>query len=177
MPLEERDKLPAGLAAAVEAAAGARIAAVERRGAGGASREGAELTLRYPDGRTIRCFMNYDVEKAGFGSDADFLREAAVLRALSGPLAHSGVRTARFGVAIPSSRALIGEFVEGEVDFNKLTNASERSAVARDFMGQMAALHAIDGAAADIPELGPAMPPSATVRHRIATIRERIETH
>src|SRR6202012_4502319 len=90
--LETKNQLPPGLAAAVEAATGAGIAAVARRGAGGASREGAELTLRYPDGRAIRCFMNYDVAKAGFGSDADFLREAAVLRALSGPLAPSGVR-------------------------------------------------------------------------------------
>lgn len=172
-----KDRLPAGLAAAVEAATGAVVNAVEPRGAGGASREGAELTLRYPDGRVIRCFMNYDVAKAGFGSDADFLREAAVLRALSGPLAPSGVRTARFVAAIPSSRALIGAFVAGESDFAKLTSAAERTAVAADFMEQMAALHAIDGVAAGIPELGPAVWPSVAVRRRIAAIRERTQIH
>jgi aminoglycoside phosphotransferase len=177
MPSMEKGQLPAGLAAAVEAATGAEIAAVERRGAGGASREGAALSLRYPGGRLVRCFMNYDVAKAGFGSDADFLREAAVLRALSGPLSKSGVRTARFVAAIPSSRALIGEFVEGETDFNKLTSAAERLAVAGDFMAQLAALHAIDGAAADIPELGPAVSPRVAVRHKIAAIRERLEIH
>jgi aminoglycoside phosphotransferase len=175
--LQVKRQLPAELAAAVEGATGASIVRVERRGAGGASREGAELTLRYPDGRVICCFMNYDPSKAGFGSDFDFLREAAMLRALSGPLASSGVRTARFVAAIPSSRALIGEFVEGEVDFNKLTSAAEQLAVAKDFMAQMAALHAIDGAAADIPELGPVVPPSTAVRNRIASIRERIEIH
>lgn len=173
MPSMEKGQLPAGLAAAVEAATGAEIVAFERRGAGGASREGAALSLRYPDGRVVRCFMNYDVAKAGFGSDADFLREAAVLRALSGPLSASGVRTARFVASIPSSRALIGEFVEGEVDFNKLTSPVERLAVAGDFMAQLAALHAIDGAAADIPELRPRV----TVRERIAALRERLEIH
>ncbi|WP_260582907.1 hypothetical protein [Sphingopyxis sp. PET50] len=78
---------PPGLAAAVETASGAHIVAVRPRGGGGASREGAELDLLWPDGRAASAYMNYDVHKAGAGDDAAFLREAAVLRALSGPLA------------------------------------------------------------------------------------------
>ncbi|MGQ2932409.1 MAG: hypothetical protein ACT6Q3_18185, partial [Sphingopyxis sp.] len=59
------DLLPPGLAAAVENASGARVVAVRPRGGGGASREGAELDLQWPDRRTASAYMNYDVHKAG----------------------------------------------------------------------------------------------------------------
>ena len=44
--------LPEGLAADIEAACGARIAAIRPRGAGGASREGADIDHVWPDART-----------------------------------------------------------------------------------------------------------------------------
>lgn len=167
--------LPDQLAAQVEAATGARIIAVEPRGGGGASREGAELTLAYPDDRTVRTYMNYDVHRAGAGDDAAFLREAAILRALSGPLAGSGVRVARLIASLPESRALVAEHVVGDSNFNRLTEPSARSAVARDFMGQLAALHAIDVTVSPVEGMGPVRPLAVMVQDRLAELRQRNE--
>jgi aminoglycoside phosphotransferase len=171
-PTHPADLLPKGLGAQVEAATGARITEVKPRGGGGASREGAELELAYADGRRRRAYMNYDVNKAGAGDDSAFLREAAILRALSGPLRDAGVRAAGFIAAIPESRALIGEFVEGESNFNKLETAEDRRAVARDFMAQLAALHSVDVRKVAIEGLGPVEPPSKLVRETLADLRK-----
>jgi aminoglycoside phosphotransferase len=165
--------LPEGLAEAVEGATGAAITAIRPRGGGGASREGAELDLCWPDGCTQSAYMNYDVHRAGAGDDAAFLREAAILRALSGPLAGSGVRTAPFIAAIPEMRALIGGFVGGEPNYNKLTSADARAEVARDFMAQLATLHRIDIAASPVEGMGPVMPIAETITARIETLRAR----
>ena len=163
--------LPGDLGDWVERATGARIAEVRPRGGGGASREGAELLLDYGD-RTVRAYMNYDVNRAGAGDDAAFLREAAILRALSGPLSRSGVRTARLLASIPERRALIAEHVGGESSFNRLTAPADRLAVASDFMAQLAALHRIE-LAEPIEGMGPLRPIAATVRERLAQLRER----
>ncbi len=53
-----RELLPAGLGEAVEQGTGATIAAVIPRGGGGASRQGAELALDFPDGRRVAADMN-----------------------------------------------------------------------------------------------------------------------
>lgn len=137
----DRALLPPGLADAVEQETGLSILTVRPRGGGGASREGAELALARPGGDTLHAYMNYDVHKAGAGDDDAFLREAAILRALSGPLAESGVRVAPFIGAVPNLRALVTGLVAGESDFNKAGNAGE--SIACDFVGQIAALHAI----------------------------------
>lgn len=102
---------------------------------------------------------------------SSFLREAGILRALSAEHASSGVRTARFLGALPDARALVGGFVPGEADFRQATNDTDRAAVAADFMGQLARLHAIDVAVTPVPELGPLLPPSVVVRGHIAKLR------
>ncbi|MDO7842244.1 phosphotransferase family protein [Sphingomonas immobilis] len=163
--------LPDGLFAAVEAAAGATITAVRPRGGGGASREGAELTLAFADGRSADAYMNYDVHRAGAGDDAAFLREAAILRALSGPFAGSGVATARFIASIPELRALVAEKVSGDSNFQLVkSDPARRDAIAADFMAQLAALHRVD------PHGVAGVPAPASVRSqieaRIADIRE-----
>jgi Phosphotransferase enzyme family len=163
--------LPEGLAAAVEHATGASIAAVRPRGGGGASREGAELDLYWPDGRTQTAYMNHDVHRAGAGDDAAFLREAAVIRTLSGPLKHSGVRVAPFIAAIPEMRALIGGFVSGEANYNKLVSPEARAAVAGDYMVQLATLHRIDCATSHIEGMGPILPIAETIATRIDALR------
>ncbi len=165
--------LPECLTKAVEDATGAAITAITPRGGGGASREGAELDLGWQDGRTQTAYMNYDVHRAGAGDDAAFLREAAILRALSGPLAGSRVRTAPFIAAIPEMRALIGGFVEGEPNFYKLANDEARTEVARDFMAQLATLHRIDIAASPVEGMGPLMPVAETIAARIEQLRAR----
>jgi thiamine kinase-like enzyme len=169
------DLLPEGLFAAVEVAADARILAVRPRGGGGASREGAELTLAFPDGRTVEAYMNYDVHRAGAGDDAAFLREAAILRALSGPLVHSGVRAAPFIAAIPDLRALVTEKVSGEAQFNLVREADRRFAIAADFMAQIATLHAIDVAQAEV--LGGGGSVREDIAARIATTRAANAAH
>ncbi|AYJ85063.1 phosphotransferase family protein (plasmid) [Sphingomonas paeninsulae] len=166
--------LPPGLFDAVEAAAGVAVTAVRPRGGGGASREGAELTLVWPDGRTADAYMNYDVHRAGAGDDAAFLREAAILRALSGPFAGSGVQTARFIASIPDLRALVAEKVSGESNFQMLKgDPVRRDAVAADFMTQLAALHRVDPNGVE----GVPAPPSVRgeILIRIAAIRESNE--
>lgn len=163
--------LPDGLLVAVETAAGATITDVRPRGGGGASREGAELTLRYPDGRSVDAYMNYDVHRAGAGDDAAFLREAAILRALSGPLAGSGVATARFIASIPDLRALVAEKVSGEANFQLLRgDRARQDRIVADFMAQLAALHRIDAHGVD----GVPAPVSvrAEIEQRIAAIRQ-----
>lgn len=167
--------LPPGLGEAVEAEAGARIVAVRPRGGGGASRNGAELTLAWPDGRTLDCYMNYDVNKAGAGDDAAFLREAAILRELSGPLADTGVKVAPFVAALPDQRALVTGKVTGEAVFNRAGDADAQMVVARDFMGQMAALHAID--IGRVQGLGAPRPIRDEALARIAEIRAAARRH
>jgi aminoglycoside phosphotransferase len=168
-----KELLPEGLTDAVEAETGATITAITPRGGGGASREGAELDLLWPDGRAQRAYMNYDVYRVGAGDDAAFLREAAVIRALSGPLKAAGVRTAPFIAAIPDKRALLGEFVGGEANFNKLSSAQDRMEVARDFMAQLARLHRIDIAATPVEGMGPVLRPPAEVAKRLKVLRDR----
>lgn len=165
--------LPEGLAAEVEQATGARIAAIRPRGGGGASREGAELTLVWPDAREEHAYMNYDVHRAGAGDDAAFLREAAILAALSGPLASAGVRTARFIAAIPAVRALIATRMAGDANFNLLRDAAARSAVAADYMAQLAALHAIDVEVHPVAGMGEPRPIRELVEARLAELRAR----
>ena len=59
--------LPEGLRRDVEQASGASVIGINPRGGGGASREGAELVLDYGEGRKVRAYMNYDVNRAGAG--------------------------------------------------------------------------------------------------------------
>ena len=163
--------LPPGLAPAVESASGARVVAVRPRGGGGASREGAELDLAWPDGRAASAYMNYDVHKAGAGDDAAFLREAAVLRALSGPLASAGVRVAPFHASVPDQRALVCGMIAGNDRFGSIADTAQRDTLAADFMAQLAALHRIDVAANPVEGMGPVEPAETFIRRRIAELR------
>ncbi|APZ98238.1 hypothetical protein BWQ93_06920 [Sphingopyxis sp. QXT-31] len=169
--MNPHDLLPNGLATAVESASGARVTAVRPRGGGGASREGAELDLLWPDGRAASAYMNYDVHKAGAGDDAAFHREAAVLRALSGPLAHAGVRVAPFYASVPDQRALVCGMISGNDRFGGIADTAQRDTLAADFMSQLAALHRIDVAANPVEGMGPVEPAETLVRRRIAELR------
>lgn len=166
------DLLPSGLAAAVETASGARVVAVRPRGGGGASREGAELDLQWPDGRTASAYMNYDVHKAGAGDDAAFLREAAVLRALSGPFSDAGVRVAPYYASVPDQRALVCGMIPGKDRFGAIADTAQRDTLAADFMAQLAALHRIDIAANPVEGMGPVEPAETFIARRIAALRK-----
>ena len=167
----ETQVLPRELVEQVQAATGAALEAVKLRGGGGASREGAEITLRFPDGRTQRAYLSYDLLMAGPGDDASFLREAAALRALSGPLKDSGVRAAPFIAAIPGSRALVTGFTEGDADFKKVKSPDARARIAASFMAQLAALHRIDVEKTPVEGFGPVQRPSEQAAGAIAAMR------
>ena len=169
--MSAHDLLPSGLAAAVEAASGAHIVGVRPRGGGGASREGAEIDLAWPDGRRASAYMNYDVHKAGAGDDAAFLREAAVLRALSGPLAYAGVRVAPFFASVPDQRALVCGMIAGKDRFGAIVDPAQRDTLAADFMAQLAALHRIDVTGHPVDGMGSVEPAETFIRRRIADLR------
>jgi thiamine kinase-like enzyme len=143
------------------------------RAGGGASREGAELELLYPDGCKKAVYMSHDTRGVGAGDDASFAREAAVLRAFSGPLRDRGVATAKLVAAIPEGRVLITEFVEGVSEFHRIKSEAERLAVAQDFMRQLALLHSIDVEKTAIEGMGAIEPASVTVRHVLRWLRAR----
>ena len=165
--------LPQGLAARVEGASASTIIAVRPRGGGGASREGAELDLCRRDGRTLTVYMNYDIRRAGAGDDDAFLREAAVIRALSGQHRAAGVRVAPFIAAIPEMRALITGFASGEANFSKLVSPDDRMTVATDFMDQLARLHRIDVVTLPVEDMGPLQPINALIARRLGELQAR----
>lgn len=165
------DLLPGDLADRIEAATNARILAVRPRGGGGASRQGAEIDLRWPDESTSSAYLNHDVHRAGAGDDDAFAREAAILRALSGPLAESGVRTARFHAALPERRALICGLVSGHDRFAAITDEAQKLAVARDFMAQLARLHGIDISRHPVDGMGAITPAATQIRQRLRRLR------
>lgn len=100
---------------------------------------------------------------------AFFERETAILAALAGPLADTGVRAARLVGSFPSHLALLSEFVAGSERFPL---AEDKAALARDFMAQLAALHRIDSSQPTLGKLGDsAEAPSRRIRTNVAQWR------
>jgi aminoglycoside phosphotransferase (APT) family kinase protein len=137
--------LPPGLAARLEAQTGARIIAIRPRAGGGASRDGAEVDLEGPAQNVTPAYLSFDTRR---GRDpqraANFRREVAVLKALSGPLAGAGMTAPKVLATDVSCLALLCERIDGEANFNRLTDPDERRATALDFMRQLAALHSLN---------------------------------
>ena len=163
--------LPAGALERLERDAGAMIVGIRPRGGGGASRDGAEIELRYPDGTVRRGYFGYSARAEGARRRPGFEREASVLRALSGPLKSAGVRAPEYLAADEGCLGILTAFAPGEPDFKKLTDPSDRSAVAADFMAQLAALHSIDIGQIELRGFGPQVTAEAAIRARIAEHR------
>jgi aminoglycoside phosphotransferase (APT) family kinase protein len=160
--------IPRSLRAEIERQTGAVIAEERARGGGGASRQGAEVMLRGRDGER-RCYLAWDTRAADPLRRPFFERETAVLAALSGPLAGSGVRVAPLLATSAEHLALLSVFVPGEERF---AAAAEPVALARDFMAQLAALHRVDPAHPALAALGDATElPSAAIRRRLARLK------
>ncbi|MDP3674525.1 MAG: phosphotransferase family protein [Novosphingobium sp.] len=157
--------IPSDLRAAVERRAGASIVAERPRGGGGASRQGAEITLAYPSGERQDCYLAWDTRTHDAKRMAFFERETAALAALSGPLAQSGVRVARLIAAEPSHLALCCAFVPGR---DRFPEAPDKTALAADFLDQLARLHAIDASHPALVALGDShQPVAATIAARL----------
>lgn len=82
--------IPQTLREQVEQRTGCVIAAEHARGGGGASRQGAEVTLRAPEGAERRCYLAWDGRAGDPSRLPYFERETAILAALSGPFSDSG---------------------------------------------------------------------------------------
>lgn len=158
--------IPPDLAAQIVETTGAVISAERARGGGGASRQGAEVTLRYPSGEEQRCYLAWD-ERAGDPSRlAYFERETAILAALSDPFAGRGVTVAPLVVSFPSHLALLSKFVAGQ---DRFPMAENKPALARAFVGELAALHALDASHPTFARLGDATePPAARIAANLA---------
>jgi Phosphotransferase enzyme family len=161
--------IPPDLRLQVEQHCGAVIASEVARGGGGASRQGAELTLHGADGRERHCYLAWD-GRAGDPTRLPFFeRETAILGVLSGALAGAGVRAAPLVAAFPSHLALLSEFVSGN---DRFPLAEDKSALAVDFMAQLAALHRIDASHPALAKLGDhAEPPARRIRANVAQWR------
>lgn len=165
--------LPPGLCAELEAQTGGRIAHARPRAGGGASRQGAELEIEYFDGRREVGYLSYDSRTADPQRLAFFRREVAILSALSGRFAGSGVRAPRYIASSERFLALLTGFVDGSDRLPEEIDAAERAALEQDFMAQIVALHRIDPAAAPLEGFDdPVKPPSARIRERIAQLRQ-----
>lgn len=162
--------LPVGLAEAIEAETGARVAAITPRAGGGASRQGAQVMLQYRSGAEILGYLAYDSRVGDPARGAFFQREAAILEALSGPLADCGVRAPELLAAMPSHLALLTRLVPGS---DRMTGrGSAERAAARDLVAQLAALHAIDPTIVSLAGFGDAtVPVSQRIAARLAELR------
>lgn len=160
--------IPADLSAAIERKTAAVIVGERARGGGGASRQGAEVRLRTSDGGEQACYLAWDTRVGDPARRPFFERETAVLAALSGPLADSGVRVAPLLASEASHLALCSAFIDGQERF---PDAPDQPALARDFVAQLARLHAIDAAHPALTVLGdPLEPTSARIRKRLAEL-------
>lgn len=158
--------IPPALREQVEQRTGCVIAAELARGGGGASRQGTEVTLRASDGTERRCYLAWDARAGDASRLAYFERETAILAALSGPFRGAGVKVAPLVAAFPSHLALLSEFVTGN---DRFPQAEDKAALAREFVGQLAALHRLDASDPAFAALGDAAePPAQRIRANVA---------
>lgn len=168
--LASNSLIPADLAASIESQTGATIDAIVLRGGGGASRLGAEVTLRRADGSLLPCYLSYDTRTADPKRMPHYRREVAILRALSGALADSGVRVPVYVAHEPAHLAILCSMVAGADRFDA---AGDKGALAADLAVQLAKLHAIDTASLALDGFDdPAVPPSQRVKAKIAEWRK-----
>lgn len=162
--------IPSDLRQQVEQGTGCVIAAEVARGGGGASRQGAEVTLRAASGAVQRCYLAWDARAGDPSRLPFFARETAILRALSGPFAASGIKAAPLIGSYPSHLAFLSSLVPGN---DRFAMAENKAALAADFVGQLAALHRFDAADPAFAELGDASePPSQRITANLAQWRE-----
>lgn len=138
------------LVAWVRQVTGADEVQAERR-SGGASRAGYAIDAIHADGRVEELWLRLDT---GFGPQSGGVytvqREGAVYRALGA----TPVRVARLLAIHPTRDAFLAERLVGRNWFAEIRDPDEQVATARDFMGQLAAIHAIDVRTLHLPELG-----------------------
>jgi aminoglycoside phosphotransferase (APT) family kinase protein len=139
--------LPNDLVSWVEEIGGGRLTLADRK-PGGARKEAWFVDLERSDGSVAACFLRYDRSDPARTKDPWTLhREATVYLALQ----DSPVPVPRVLGVHPVHQAMLSERVAGENWFSRIVDESERESTARDFMTKLAALHALDAMALDLP--------------------------
>ncbi|MGP0032671.1 MAG: phosphotransferase family protein [Acidimicrobiales bacterium] len=151
--------LPDDLVAWIEEVGGGRLARADRR-PGGARKEAWYVDLQRPDGTAAHLFLRYDRSDPARSRDPWTLhREATVYLALQG----APVPVPRVLGVHPVHQAMLSERVAGETWFSRIADPAEQEATAKDFMTKLAALHALDASALDLP----LFPPVTTVAEAV----------
>jgi aminoglycoside phosphotransferase (APT) family kinase protein len=151
--VEARDGTENGVGALLEWArevTGAVAVRAERRSAG-ASRAGYAIDAELPDGSTRQLWLRVDT---GFGPQSrtkyTVRREAVVYQALR----DTAVGVPRLVAVHPTAQAFLSERLEGRNWFSEITSPQQQTAVAREYMHRLAALHALDPATLDLTGFG-----------------------
>ena len=119
---------------------GGRIVSVERR-PGGGRREAWFVDAEKADGTRLELFLRYDRSNADETGDPFTLQdEARYFLALQ----DTAVPVPRIHAVHPEEQAILAERVPGQAWFSLLRDEAQRVGVAREFMGVLAALHAVD---------------------------------
>ncbi len=173
--MTSRELIPADLAGSVERQTGAAITEVIPRGGGGASRQGAEISVRHADGRVQKGYLAFDTRAGDPSRIPYFERESAVLEALSGPLYGKGVLAPRYIASEPAHLALFTEFTDG---IDRFENAGDTAALAQDYLAQLVALHNIDPSFLQLKGFDdPSIPNAERISSRLAEWRAGLLAH
>ncbi|SEG88556.1 Phosphotransferase enzyme family protein [Thermomonospora echinospora] len=117
-----------------------KIVSFERR-PGGGRREAWFVDAETADGTRLELFLRYDRGRADEAEDPFTLQnEARYFLALQ----DSAVPVPRIHAVHPTEQAILAERVPGQTWFSRLRGEAQRLSIAREFMGILAALHAVD---------------------------------
>jgi len=157
--------IPSALRNEIEQRTGSVIVKEKKRGGGGASRQGAEVQLRWQTGEDQLCYLAWDARAGDPSRLPYFERETAILAALSGPWRESGIKVAPLIASFPSHLALLSEFIGGN---DRFADADDKNLLAQEFVGQIVKLHGLDANDAVFATLGNGEePPSVRIRANI----------
>lgn len=132
--------LPDDIIAWIETACAASVTAAARLPGGGRN-EAWTVDVRGADGVAASVFLRWDrSDPVATGDPWTVRREAGVYRALS----RTSLPVARFIAVHPTKQAMLLSVVHGDGRFSRITDPGQRSAVAKDFIGHLVALHAVD---------------------------------
>jgi aminoglycoside phosphotransferase (APT) family kinase protein len=161
--------LPDGLEEWIAESTGASTVTANRIPAG-ASREGWFIDLEGTDGPADPLYLRLD--RRGTPPESAFHSlwvEAEIFQALHG----TGVTVPRIIAVHPTQEAFLSERMPGQTWFYRIRDPEEQLAVARDFIGNLAAQHRLDPSDLEIPSLGPVRPVRELVADELARMRSR----
>lgn len=153
----------------VRTVTGASRVTVKRRSAGG-SRAGYAIDAHMPDGTALALWLRIDTGAGPqSGTVYTLRREAAVYRALAG----RGVKIASVIAVHPDRDAFLMQRLVGDNWFSQIDDPAHATAIATQFMEQLATLHRIDVRSLDLPEVGRVRPLHEHVLDEIAIWEEQ----